>query len=167
MLPPAVRAAIVAKITGLAPTTVGTTAYAGSVVGMSDVTAWSECTTPLTPTYLPATTQVLSAWVELGAAEALPVRGSETAKVRHEVAVLWLYPLRNASEAEKEDFDRAWYAMTALYLHLTTGFWSEVTPLDFTVDRLRGPSLQRPIRLAESDHLLCEIRFFVIYDLGA
>lgn len=167
MLPPAVRAGIIARITALVPTTAGATAYAGSVVGMSDVTTWTECTTPITPTYLPATTQVLSAWVELGAAEAIPIRGSDSTKIRQEVAVLWLYPLRNASEAEKADFDRAWYSMAALYEQIVGGTWSESGGLDFTVDRVRGASLQRPVRLTDIDGLLCELRFFTIYDLGA
>lgn len=162
MLPSAVRTAIIARITALSPTSIGTSAYVGAGVGLSDVTAWAECEFPMTPMNLPATQEYLRVWVELGDATDLPTRPKETTVLRQEVAVVWLYPCRGVSEAEKYDFDRAWLSMAHLYGQLI-GDWDDDG--NITPDRSNGPSLLRPQRVGESGHLLCEIHFLVEYDL--
>jgi len=162
MLPPAVRSAIIARITALSPTSSGASAYAGSAAHLDDVTTWTECETPITPRDLPSSLEYLRAWVELGDARDLGTRPAETTVLQQEVAVVWLYPCRDTGEAPKVDFDRAWHSMAALYRQLVCD-WDdsgEIAP-----DRPNGPSLLRPQRVGESGHLLCEIRFLVEYDL--
>lgn len=162
MLPPAVRSAIIARIVALSPTTTGSAAYAGSGAYLDDVTEWTECEIPLTPMNLPATLDYLRVWVELGDARDLENRPADTTVLRQEVAVVWLYPCRDTSEAPKIDFDRAWYSMAHLYAQLVCD-WDESGTI--TPDRANGPSLLRPQRVGEFGHLLCEIHFSVEYDL--
>lgn len=162
MLPPVVRAAIVARIVALSPVTSGSTAYSGSIVGLDGV-AWTECLYPMTPAFLPSTQEYLAAWVELGDVRPIETRPYEDTQVVQEVAVIWLYPCRGMAEAEKVDFDRAWYAMAALYLHLLNPAWSP----DFVVERVSGAALARPQRVDEQGRLLCEIRIQVQYPLEA
>jgi hypothetical protein len=163
MLPPAVRAAIIARIVALTPTTTGATAYSGSLVGLDGI-VWAECETPLTPANLPSTLEYLRAWVELGDGRDIQTLPLEPTTLIQEVAIVWVYPCRSVSEAEKVDFDRAWYSMAALYLHLLATAWAEPS---FVVERPPGVALARPQRVDEKGRLLCEIRIQVQYSLEA
>lgn len=163
MLPPAVRAAIIARIVALTPTTSGTTAYSGPDVGLDGI-VWTECETPMSPTNLPSTLEYLAAWVELGDGRDIQTLPTEPSTLVQDVAIIWVYPCRSVSEAEKADFNRAWYSMAALYLHLVSGTWAEP---DFVVERPSGPTLLRPQRVDEKARLLCEIHIQVQYSLEA
>lgn len=163
MLPPVVRAAIIDRILALTPTTSGATAYSGSDVGLDGI-AWSECKTPMSPTNLPSTLEYLAAWVELGDGRDVQTLPTEPSTLAQDVAIIWIYPCRSVSEAESIDFDRAWYSMAALYLHLVSGAWAEP---DFVVERPSGPTLLRPQRVDEMARLLCEIHIQVQYSLEA
>ena len=163
MLPPAVRAAIIARIVALTPTTTGPTAYSGSLVGLDGI-VWAECKTPMSPAFLPSTLEYLGAWVELGDARPIETAPYEVTSVIQEVAIIWVYPCRSVSEAESIDFDRAWYSMAALYLHLFATAWAEP---NFVVERVSGTALARPQRVDEKGRLLCEIRIQVQYSLEA
>lgn len=162
MLPPDVRTAIIDRITALSPTSVGASAYAGAAAHLDDVTAWTECDVPLTPLNLPSNLEYLRAWVELGDGRDLEEPPADTTVLRQEVAVLWLYPCRDTGEAPKVDFNRAWYSMAHLYRQLV-GDWDDSGAI--IPERSGGPSLLRPQRVGESGHLLCEIRFSVLYEL--
>lgn len=164
MLPPAVRSAIIARIVALTPTTTGATAYSGTDVGLDGI-AWSECKTPMSPVNLPSTLEYLGAWVEMGDARPIETHPSELTSVVQDVAIIWTYPCRSVSEAESVDFDRAWYSMSALYLHLLSGTWAESGGNDFVVERPSGPALLRPQRVDEKARLLCEIRIQAQYTL--
>lgn len=166
MLPPAVRSAIIARIVALTPTTSGATAYSGSDVGLDGI-VWSECKTPMSPVNLPSTLEYLGAWVELGDARPIETRPLDPTFLVQDVAIIWVYPCRSVSEAESVDFDRAWYSMAALYLHLLTGGWWESGSNDFIVDRPSGLALARPQRVDEKGRLLCEIRIQIQYTLEA
>lgn len=162
MLPPALRAAVIARVIALTPTTSGTAKYSGSACGLDGV-VWTECLFPMTPAELPTPLELMSVWVELGDARPISTRPTETHSVIQDIALVWLYPCRAASEAPKEDFDRAWYSMSALYLHLLTGTWD--LSAGFTLDRADSPALLRPQRIGDSGHLLCEVQVRAQYTL--
>jgi hypothetical protein len=161
MLPPAVRKAIIDHIVALDPVTSGSSAYAGSVVHLDDVTAWAESDVPFTPMNLPSNLEYLRVWVELGDAQDLDDRPLDETFIRQQVAVLWLYPYRDTGEAPKLDFDRAWFALASLYRYILNG-WDD--GVGIVVDRA-PVSMLRPVRVGEAGHILCEIRFIVRYEL--
>lgn len=166
--PPTVRQAIIDRVVALTPTSAGASAYSGSGVALTTpagaVLPWSECITPMTPASLPSTLAPLSVWVELGDARTKETRPSDPHLTMQEVALLFVYPCRSASEAETADFARAWHAMTHLYQQLIGSSWGGGT--EYTIERAPVFML-RPQRIPDIQALLCELRLLVFYSLEA